>query len=154
MNYIALKDCIAGDVYELHSRNLSTGVYDGKHGFIGIRLKFSDRYLFTEYHHDDGPPYGTVKPIKRIGSLPSDIAIDQHLSGIVNGKRIDSWARRDKKLIPVVRRDLLENEPQHGSREGFVDEWADTGERLPDCLYPHLLGNEALFKFLDSFTGE
>jgi hypothetical protein len=37
------------NVYRLRSRNLAFGVYDGDRGFIGIREKFGDRYLATEY---------------------------------------------------------------------------------------------------------
>lgn len=47
----------------------------GKTGFIGIRLKFGSKYLFTEYHWDQGPPYGTVQPKEDLGLIPDDIDI-------------------------------------------------------------------------------
>src|ERR1019366_2259907 len=31
-------------------------------GFVGIREKFCNEYLFEEYHWDNGPPFGTVMP--------------------------------------------------------------------------------------------
>lgn len=68
-NYIELNECKAGKVYRLQSRNLAFGVYDGREGFIGIRTKFSDRFLFTEYHWDQGPPYGTVKPLQELDDV-------------------------------------------------------------------------------------
>ena len=63
---IPLKDCKKGYVYELSSRNLLVGLFDGDAGFIGIRKKFGNLYLFTEYHWDTGPPFGTVQPLKQI----------------------------------------------------------------------------------------
>ena len=63
-NMIPLKDCKKGYVYELNSRNLLVGIFDGDTGFIGIRKKFESIYLFTEYHRDTGPPFGTVHPVK------------------------------------------------------------------------------------------
>lgn len=60
---IPVEKCKSRRLYKIHSRNLSYGVYDAeRRGFIGIRTKFSDRYLFTEYHYDNGPPFGTVMP--------------------------------------------------------------------------------------------
>lgn len=52
--YIPLDKCIKRGIYRIRSRNLSIGLFDGEKGFIGIRTKFGDRYLFTEYHHDSG----------------------------------------------------------------------------------------------------
>ena len=41
IDYIKLEDCEHGKVYELHSRNLSIGVFNkADNGFIGIRYKF------------------------------------------------------------------------------------------------------------------
>jgi len=58
-------------LYLINSRNLSHGVYDEKvKGFIGIRTKYKYVYLFTEFHWDTGPPYGTAKPIKLLETCP------------------------------------------------------------------------------------
>jgi hypothetical protein len=144
MNYISLKDCLLGHVYLIHSRNLGIGVYDGKGGFVGIREKFDREYLFTEYHWDQGAPYGTVKPDRDIEVLPPDVPVS---TDFVHDKGRD-WAERDGRIFPVVRRDLRAGETPHGKRQGFVDEWADTGERMPDDRYPFLRENEALFNYL------
>lgn len=76
---VALEDCQKGQIYRLRSRNLAYGVYDGDTGFIGIREKFGDLYLFTEYHYDTGPPFGTVRPYEIVGDVPEDIALTESL---------------------------------------------------------------------------
>ena len=80
-NYIPLSECQGRYLYEIDSRNLSIGVYNpDTKGFIGIRTKFGDRYLFTEYHWDTGsPPYGTVQPIERTDlQVPVHIQLWEH----------------------------------------------------------------------------
>lgn len=75
MTYIPLDQCQKGGLYKISSRNLSFGVFDGNGGFIGIREKFGDEYLFTEYHWDTGAPYGTVHPLELLEMCPlSDIS--------------------------------------------------------------------------------
>jgi hypothetical protein len=139
-------------VYRIHSRNLSVGVYRAAvKGFIGIRVKFGSHYLFTEYHYDTGAPFGTVRPRAQIGVLPDDIPcceFAQHEFGS------DSFATDPATNIerPVIRRDLAEGEQPHGTRMGFVHEWADTRERLPDTVYPHIKQNQKLFEFLDNLV--
>lgn len=64
---VPMGECVKGRVYEIRCRNLLFGVYDGEGGFIGIRTKFGSRYLFTEYHWDKGPPFGTVMGHKDTG---------------------------------------------------------------------------------------
>lgn len=62
-------------IYQIASRNLRVGVWDGTNGFIGIREKFDSRFLFTEYHWDLSQHHGTVRPIRLIGTLPGRIEI-------------------------------------------------------------------------------
>lgn len=68
---IAVGECKRRHVYRIHSRNLSFGVFapEKENGFIGIREKFGRLYLFTEHHHDNGPPFGTVSPVEDLGPL-------------------------------------------------------------------------------------
>ena len=81
-NYINLEDCMARRIYKISSRNLEYGIYDGKNGFIGIRTKFGERYLFTEYHWDS-PSFATVKPLKYIDiDLPDNIPLTSGLQSI------------------------------------------------------------------------
>lgn len=149
--YIPLDKCIKRGIYRIRSRNLSIGLFDGEKGFIGIRTKFGDRYLFTEYHHDSGAPFGTVHPIKLIGELPPEIEVSETIG--------DLWvklANGNKKFgyRAVTRRDLAKGELPHGGRQGFVDTYVDSGERLPSDEYPFLRQNEALFKYLDAIKIE
>jgi hypothetical protein len=79
---ISLVDCIPRGVYRIKSRNLRLGVYaPGIHagGFIGLREKFGSEYLFTEYHWDTGPPFGTVTPTELLGELPENIHATEYL---------------------------------------------------------------------------
>jgi len=78
-NYIALEDCINRHIYKIYSRNLEYGVFRADtSGFIGIREKFSYEYLFEEYHHDRGSPFGTVYPLEDIGILPDNIEVREY----------------------------------------------------------------------------
>lgn len=151
-DYIKLSDCKKGYLYKIHSRNLDYGIYDGNNGFIGIREKFNNKYLFTEYHYDQGPPFGTVKPFEEICELPDDILPEE----ILKNEFGDNWAENPetKEIEPVIRRNLKEGEKQHGSRQGFVDEWGKNKQRLPNEIYPHLRENNKLFKWLEKYLNE
>ncbi len=47
------------------------GIYrSDDYGFVGIRHKMGHRYLFTEYHWDIGPPFGTANPLEAICLCP------------------------------------------------------------------------------------
>lgn len=71
MTYILIAECKHGWTYELNSRNLLFGVYNSEtKGFVGIRSKFGDEFLFTEFHYDTGAPYGTVYPLREIEECP------------------------------------------------------------------------------------
>lgn len=75
MEYISIENCKHGYLYKIHSRNLSYGVcskYEkGITGFLGIRTKFGDKFLFEEFHYDNGPDEaGTVKPLKCLKKCP------------------------------------------------------------------------------------
>lgn len=65
-------------LYRIDSRNLHLGVWDGKGGFIGIREKFGDHFLFIEYHYDFSTSYGTVSGAQETDQvLPSGIALEE-----------------------------------------------------------------------------
>jgi hypothetical protein len=150
--WIPIEDCVKGHLYYIDSRNLELGVFDGtdKNGFIGVRTKFSSVYLFTENHWDNGRPFGTVKPYMDLGHIPEGIPVRQAYE--------NSWdvTSRDENNYPtgwreILRRDLKEGEEPHGARKGFVDEWADTGERTPDDVHGYYRENKELFEFLKAY---
>jgi hypothetical protein len=76
-NFILLADCENRRIYRLASRNLALGVYNAAdQGFIGVREKFSNRFLFTEHHWDLGAEgFGTVKPWQALELLPAEIEL-------------------------------------------------------------------------------
>lgn len=128
-------------IYALRSRNLLVGVWDASSkGFIGVREKMGDTYLFTEYHYDLG---GTAHALKEVSlDLPEDIELreffgprcDSHSEEVVFAKPIakggDGWihvgskercdgrplASTNKKLFDVlepIHADLLRKERQN-----------------------------------------
>jgi hypothetical protein len=69
-DWISADQLEKGSVYELKSRNLIAGVYDGDRGFIGIREKFGDEYLFTEYLAvPESGVHGTARAVRKIGKV-------------------------------------------------------------------------------------
>ena len=57
--------------YRILARNAHIGIWvPEKKGFIIPRWKFGKNYLFTEFHWDTGPPFGTVKPFFEIERSP------------------------------------------------------------------------------------
>ncbi len=65
MPHIKKDALVIGTKYKLKARNLTEGVWLGD-AFEGNRTKFGCTYLAKEYHWDDGPPFGTAKPIGEI----------------------------------------------------------------------------------------
>ena len=74
---IPLAECKERGLYRLNSRNLTLGVFVAReHAFRGIRTKFGSRYIASEYHWDDGPPFGTVNPMELLpDELPAGISL-------------------------------------------------------------------------------
>ena len=73
---IPIAECRSRWLYSMDSRNLSMGVYnDSNKGFIGVRTKFRDSYLFAEYHWDVGEPFGTAIPHSALEQIPDDIEL-------------------------------------------------------------------------------
>lgn len=83
---IHLYDCIDKGLYLIQARNFELAVFNkDKDGFTGIRCKFGCEFLFTEYHYDTGPPFGTVFPQEYLEQCPID-NIEEHV--IEDSKRI------------------------------------------------------------------
>lgn len=124
--WLAMSRCKEGVIYEIFSRNLPFGVYSkAKRGFIGIREKFGNRFLFTERHWNTGTPFGTAKPVKRIGIVPKRIPLEEALG------TIDERTKR-----PVA-------------HPGGFSDWrfVDTG-KLSSRIKPIAVQNDELFRFL------
>lgn len=78
--YVRVPDLQERGLYRLYSRNLDLGVWDGKEGFIGIRTKFGERFLFKEIHFDLDKYFGTVRPVELTDTLPDDIELVEGFS--------------------------------------------------------------------------
>lgn len=139
-DFISESACVVGRVYRLRARNLRIGVYVGERGFVGIREKFAELRLDTEYHFGEpGNVVGTAIPIEDLGPLPDGIVCALDL-----GTR-DSVTGRDIHYVNDIPN-------PHDGLEGVMGWWAytDTGEvcpKVPGCL-AHRAGNAPLFAFL------
>ena len=89
--YIPMAECKQGFLYRISSRNLPYGVYNGNGGFIGIREKFGDRFLFTEEHWDTAEPFGTVMPLEEIEQIPEGIVPVERTSVVDAAHQELSW---------------------------------------------------------------
>jgi len=126
---IPLSSCVQGHIYILNSRNLHFGAFNGVDGFVGIRTKWGHRYLDTEYHWDQGPPWGTAMSIRDTGDVvPEGVEVSSSLEGT-----LDEMTNRliyfDRELLPNVWR------------------YQDTNEILENPR-PIAIHNNALFEFL------
>lgn len=128
-DYIKLPDCKPRMLYQIYSRNLILGVFDGKDGFLGIREKFNSRYIFTEYHWD-GECFATVKPIKEIELVPAYLILEETLGSVDN----------------ITGRDVGFDSPLVEGGKGWY--YLDTGESDQN-IKPYCKGNKDLFEYLE-----
>lgn len=146
-NFIPLKDCVKGRVYRLHSRNLRIGVFDGCDGFIGIRTKFDDRFLDTEYSGERGSYFATAAAVEDLDvDVPPEIPIAETLG------TVDEPTGR-----PLVMDKDIDNPnfPPGQGRRGWW-RYSDRGEVAPTVkggCHAVRVPNVALFKFLASREG-
>jgi len=69
--YMPMDDMKPYYLYRVHCRNSRYGLWlPDQNGCMGRRQKFHDWFLFTEYHYDTGPPYGTLKPMRELEKSP------------------------------------------------------------------------------------
>jgi hypothetical protein len=130
VEYFKLDQCVTGHLYRIFSRNLRLGIFDGQGGFIGIRTKFGERYLFTEYHWD-APAFPTVKPLEDLGQVPEGMILDTHLGSETRGD---------------IRR-VVFTTPRSEGGQGWVYE--DTGKPTPQNINVWSIPNTALFKWVE-----
>lgn len=140
-NYIDIDEMQERGVYEIRSRNLKVGVWSPKsQGFIGVREKFGERYLFTEYHYDTGAPHGTASPMQLITMLPDGIEVKEREDDpdeLCNCGRATYW-KPDSPLkeYPGVRHHKDDNSPLwgEGAEEGHIKYAAPQNKLLFDFL--------------------
>lgn len=111
-----------GGCYRISSRNLILGIYDeNAKGYIGIREKFGDEYLFTEFDWDTGPPFGTATPYEFIGMLPADITVAENVDAIATAEIIGNYISCSYKIGDRIG---IENKQ-------LFDWLADTASKIP-----------------------
>lgn len=70
-DYLKMDELKNGFTYLMTARNGFIGVWNAEsRGFVFVREKFGREYLFTEFHWDTGPPFGTVHPIQEVEECP------------------------------------------------------------------------------------
>lgn len=65
MSYLKKDKLEVGKAYHCYARNFETGVWDGE-AFEYMREKFGQKFKDREFHWDDGPPFGTVRPVAEV----------------------------------------------------------------------------------------
>lgn len=122
-----IDECIPGRLYSVRCRSMGPkAVYLGHGEFIGLQLNFGTVCLFTEYHWDNGPPYGTVFEAIDTGiDLPDDVPLSSSPGSI------DEYTGRWVGF-------------SHYKRKWY---FTDTGE-FSDDIKPVGKSNEALYDWL------
>lgn len=130
-NRVRIDDCIARRLYRIRSRSLGPlAVYNGNEGFIGLRCKFTSVFLSTEFHWDQGPPFGTVFGVEDTGiDLPENIGLCESPGDI--DEATGRWVEFDP--------------PSMDGGRGWY--FTDTGEASAD-IRPVVKHNDALFGWL------
>lgn len=135
MDKIDMDALVEREVYRIRCRNLSVGVWDpSQRGFIGVREKFGDNYLFTEYHYDADPHVGTVRLMEPLGiTLPDEIELYERKSICQHCGEEDEWITYQPR--------------PEGGPSGY---WTHLDRSLNDQHEPRsgAVQNKALFDFL------
>ena len=97
--WIPLEQCVDGNVYKIAARNASFGIFNkgggrkhegGNDSFTISRRKFTDNFLFEEFHWDTGEPFGTAKPTEDLGKAPTfenDADKLKYLNGLTESEK-------------------------------------------------------------------
>ena len=105
-------ECKKGGLYFVFSRNLTLAVCsEHNNGFVGIREKFGDYYLFTEYHWETGAPFGTVSPKKLLCMVPDGIEPTENVMVEATEEVLKRWASHSYEVgeqVPIENKALFE----------------------------------------------
>jgi hypothetical protein len=128
--YVRVPDLQDRGLYRLYSRNLDLGVWDGKEGFIGIRTKFGERFLFKEIHFDLSQSFGTVRPVEMTDTVPEDIEIVEGFSRCMTCGEADPGFDRERGETWEERAFHLSGRTDHPAKSAHYQntalfEWLD-----------------------------
>jgi hypothetical protein len=70
--YLSIDELKPYYLYKIRARNARYGIWVplGSKGFLIRREDFGDYYIFVEEHWDEGPPFGTVRPLEELELTP------------------------------------------------------------------------------------
>lgn len=140
-NRIKLEDCEHRKLYLLDARNLKIGVFDQEtQGFVGIRTKFTARFLDTEFHWD-APEFATCCPMVVIGELPADIEIQMYFGTECKGCQVPVTYKK----YDVPREVTLTD----GYKFMAHGQWEHLAPTACDKADPVTVNNKKLFNWLE-----
>lgn len=129
-------DLEPGRAYRLKSRNLFVGFWEPERGgFIGVREKFGDRFLFTEYLYKELS--GTALPIEALDLWAGEVPLTEYLGIFCQtcDEPVEQvWNENGDRRICVGNRHVV---------------YSDCPAEGTYCAYIKM--NEALFDLLDDW---
>ncbi len=121
--FVPLEACQAETVYWVRSRSIGSIAIckESPDGLVfeGLREKLGSYMLFSEYHDDTGPPYGTLYPLLEMGAAPKitditlrkewfldrEVEVQTDLANWLQGMPAD---QRPHDAYEIIRRDAEE----------------------------------------------
>ncbi len=75
-------------------------------GLVGIRSKMGHRYLFTDFHWDTGPPFGTANPLVLIVKCPIGDLDEGHIDHAAKqyheNQRLFQWIEEQAAILGIT----------------------------------------------------
>lgn len=151
--FIPIEELEDRRVYKIKSRNLLVGVWcAAREDFIGVREKFSSRFLDAEGQWKNDPPTGTANAVEALDVwVPEDIPLRTIL---------ELECRHCKAEVTQVW-DVYPEDDEHGrgGRKRCVGDRHVNDEVAVACEYDgthcgQWRGNKALFDLLDPYDQE
>jgi hypothetical protein len=136
-------ECKDRRLYRIRSRNLAFGVYRAESGgFLGLREKFGQVYVFEEYHWEN-EAFAMVKPIEALPeTLPLDIQNEETLGTVCSHCDVPSeyvrWPEGGEREVVLP----------DGGTMSVPGEWRHLGETTCTKVSAVAKGNRPLHEWL------
>jgi len=134
-DYLSADDLKVGYVYRIQARNALCGIWLGEEGGFGFaisRTKFSDNFIFVEYHWDC-EAFATTKPFEEIEKSPYMPGDFKYETFICDGTEGFSWIKKGSKYTMIPKsEEILEYLNKIGApiQEKADKEWREHLEKL------------------------